>query len=408
MTQRTFSAPPYIERRLDFWKSCLLFVLFTILLLSALFWRQLQPRTQTVLLVTPRALPTLRLESVPTLTPTSTSAVPNSAPLQQLGSGGVAVTAEAATAAARANTRAFDATATSLAQEIGATATATIVAAEMTGTATPAPAPSTPTASVPSTIPFAPTATSTSADIGGAAPSLGEPPAELSQALTLEASLIPLTLSYPPPNAALPALVVSHLEGTGAPGTLITINYIHCATCSGVFPDRRGSQNNPQLLMQTLGSVLADGRGRWQLPLAEPLPPGQYHLLLTQSRPDGVEIATTGTSFTILEETLGPLALSIPMITFPAPAALIDLSQFENQQLVFHGSALPGQRIQLYINGAFAGEALTDTAESWHIPVQQLLSPGSYIAHVFALDPNGNVVAESAPAAFVIMRQNRG
>ncbi|MEZ4711010.1 MAG: hypothetical protein R3A44_27680 [Caldilineaceae bacterium] len=51
---------------------------------------------------------------------------------------------------------------------------------------------------------------------------------------------------------------------------------------------------------------------------------------------------------------------------------------------------------------------MTDMAESWRCSVQRLLSQAAMLPKFFALDPNGNVVAESAPAAFVIMRQNRG
>ena len=441
MSQPTFSAPPYIDRRLDFWKSCLLFVLFAILLLGALFGRQLPTSTRLVLVETPRALPTLRPDILVTLAPTQTPIPFDEPPLVRLGEANAAQ-AEAVTATAIVATNAFETATTSAASaQIDETATPTAMnSAEVAGVApvsatatffptatflptstlTPTSIPPTPIAPTPiaptpiaptstaithSTIPFAmPTAT----EAVIAALPLIETPAAWSGESMLEASLIPLTLSYPPPNAALPALVVSYLEGTGAPGTLITVNYIICTTCTGTTTDHGGPQKDAQLPMQTMGSALVDGRGRWLLSLPEPLWPGQYQLLISQTRADGVEIATLGSSFTVLEDTLGPLALSIPMITFPTPAALIDLTQLEDQQLVLHGSALPGQRIQLYINGTFAGEAFTDMAESWHIPVQQVLSPGSYIAHVFALDPSGNIVAESAPAAFVIMRQHRG
>lgn len=418
MTHRIPSAPPYFESRLDFWKSCLLFFLFAILLFSALFWRYLQPTPQAPVVEAPRTLPPIRLETVPTLAPTQTPFALVATPLAQLGQDGAATAISTPTAI---NPIVIDVAATSAAIETSlaltaVAATTTAAAPAVTPTAI-AVATAPPVVEAPPTVegqptvqqqPDAPTAEPTPTIAVAVVPSPVEFPTPSGSDLALEASLIPLTLSYPPPNAALPASVVVRLEGTGAPGTLVTVNHLHCSSCSSAFADRRTPHKQSNILMQPLGSALVDARGRWQLPLSQPLPSGQHYILLTQTRADGTEIANIGVSFTVLEEAVGPLALSIPMITFPAPAALIDLSQLEGEQLIFHGAALPGQRIQLYINGSFAGEALTDTAESWHIPVMQLLSPGSYIAHVFALDPNGNVVAESAPAAFVILRQNRG
>ncbi|MEZ4711009.1 MAG: hypothetical protein R3A44_27675 [Caldilineaceae bacterium] len=292
MTQRTFSAPPYIERRLDIWKSCLLFVLFAILLLSALFWRQLQPRTQIVILDEPRMLPPIRLETIPTVAPTATSVASVGTPLAQLGAGEAAATADAATNATMAALSVAETAAQSVAAATQAATTATAIAAAAPTSAAltsaaPTSAAPTPTTITQSTIPFA--APSAPDSVASAPPPI-ETPAEVDRELTLEASLIPLTLSYPPPNAALPALVVSHLEGTGAPGTLITVNYIHCATCTGaLFRPAADSQKNPQILVQTLGSALADGRRRPAVPLSAATP-GQYHLLLTQTRPDGVEL----------------------------------------------------------------------------------------------------------------------
>ncbi|MCB0099053.1 MAG: hypothetical protein KDE46_25140, partial [Caldilineaceae bacterium] len=288
MSQPTFSAPPYIDRRLDFWKSCLLFVLFAILLLSALFGRQLPTSTRLVLVETPRALPTLRPDILATLAPTQTPVLFNEPPLAQLGEGNAVAEAEAATAIMATSASESAATSAAMAQ-IDATATPTALnaaeeadAASVSATATffptatfwptstltptsvpPTPIPPTPSAPTPiaptstaithSTIPFAmPTAT----EAVIAALPLIETPATWSGDSMLEASLIPLTLSYPPPNAALPALVVSYLEGTGAPGTLITVNYIICTTCTGTPPDHREAQKDAQLPMQSMGSAL--------------------------------------------------------------------------------------------------------------------------------------------------------
>jgi hypothetical protein len=94
----------------------------------------------------------------------------------------------------------------------------------------------------------------------------------------------------------------------------------------------------------------------------------------------------------------GPLSLAIPVIRFPAPAARLRAGP-----TVFLGSGLPGMRVRLYLDDRAVAEGVVNTREEWRLMPKGDLTPGVYVAQVAALNPQGEIIAESPPVAFSVV-----
>jgi hypothetical protein len=93
----------------------------------------------------------------------------------------------------------------------------------------------------------------------------------------------------------------------------------------------------------------------------------------------------------------GPLALATPIIRSPTLGARLTPGVVE-----FTGTGLPGVVVHLYLNGDFVAESLVSSRDDWRIVPDHSLTPGVYTARVTALNPQGDVLAESAPVIFVV------
>jgi hypothetical protein len=266
---------------------------------------------------------------------------------------------------------------TTATDEPTATPTATTTAtdeptATLTATSTPTPAPTdTPTPE--------PTATATPSPTPEPTPT---PSVEL-----------PLTLSNISPNSVAPMGTVSRLEGTGRAGHFIEVRvqHINVSGAPGILP-----VSEPEALV---GTAEVDETGRWRLTPDPALRPGQNVITLRQVDDNGVlEGVSSPVVVTILasgEE--GPLSLVTPMIRAPVAGA-----RLEDGSITFRGTGLPGIQVRLYLNNRLAGETFVSTHEEWQITPPDPLLPGAYVARAAALNLQGEIMAESAPVAFLV------
>jgi hypothetical protein len=204
---------------------------------------------------------------------------------------------------------------------------------------------------------------------------------------------LPLTLATFGPNAVIPPDSVSVLIGTAAAGSSVKVfdQVMQRASSSDLSPG--GTQE------QVLGLASTSEQGLWQLALAEPFVTGQHVITLQELGPQG---ELTGVSAPVVVTVLapgeqGPLALATPIIRSPTLGARLTPGLVE-----FTGTGLPGVIVRLYLNNDFVAESLVSSQDDWRIVPEQELTPGVYTARVSALNPQGDVLAESAPVIFVV------
>jgi hypothetical protein len=205
-----------------------------------------------------------------------------------------------------------------------------------------------------------------------------------------------LTLASFGPNAVVPPDTVRVLVGTAAAGSSVKVfdQVMARASNSDLSP---GSAEE-----QVLGLATASEEGLWQLALAEPLGTGQHVLTLQEQGPQG---ELTAVSSPVVVTVLapgeqGPLALATPIIRSPALGARLTPGLVE-----FTGTGLPGVLVRLYLNNSFVAEGLVTAQDEWRIVPEEEITPGVYTARVTAINPQGDVLAESAPMIFVVQEE---
>ena len=207
---------------------------------------------------------------------------------------------------------------------------------------------------------------------------------------------LPLTLATFGPNAVVPPDSIQVLVGTAAVGSSVKVfdQVVLRANRADLSP---GGADN-----QILGLAATNDNGLWRLALAEPLVTGQHILTLHELGPQdeltGVSAPTVVTVLSPGEQ--GPLSLATPTIRSPALGTRLTPGVVE-----FTGTGLPGMLVRLQLNGNFVAEGLVTTREDWRIVPEQALAPGVYEARVSALNPQGDVLAESAPVIFVVAEE---
>lgn len=224
------------------------------------------------------------------------------------------------------------------------------------------------------------------------------PPALLPSAVTtatpaLAGLRIPLTLANVSPNAIVAAQSIRILYGTAAAGSLVEVR-------DQVTGPVASTDQSPGVTQEVvLGTTAADRNGLWQLGPFTPLPPGQHVLTVYQLGAAGaIEIAGSPVVVTVLgvgEQ--GPLSLATPSIRFPTLGA-----RLRSGQATFVGAGLPGMVVRLYLDNRQVGEGVVTTREEWRLTPQEPLAPGVHLARVAALNPEGAIIAESAPVVFMV------
>lgn len=206
---------------------------------------------------------------------------------------------------------------------------------------------------------------------------------------------LPLTLASIGPNSVAPAEAVAVLSGTARPGNQVEVRGQHIP--ASVQGDDGSFGDGAELL---LGVATADARGLWTLALEESLAAGQQALSLRELDGQGEEVSVASpVVITVLAaDEEGPVSLATPSIRFPSAAA-----RLPGGRITFVGSGLPGMRVRLYLDNRQIAEGVADTREEWRITPEAEIGPGVYVARVAALDPQGEIVAESPPVAFVVL-----
>lgn len=226
-----------------------------------------------------------------------------------------------------------------------------------------------------------------------AAQDSSEPPAQPSGAA------LPLTLASLGPNAVVSSAGIASLSGTGQAVSRIEVRdqLIVQADIEQV-PVPAAEEN-------LIGVTTVDERGLWTVPLQNVLEPGQHIITLRAVDENGSILSVSPPAVVLVLESgqQGPLSLATPVIRFPAPGA-----RLRTGPVVFLGSGLPGMRVQLLIDGQPMAEGVVNSREEWRLSPEEEFTPGVYVARVAALDPQGQVVAESPPVAFSVVEPIEG
>lgn len=126
-------------------------------------------------------------------------------------------------------------------------------------------------------------------------------------------------------------------------------------------------------------TVTADESGIWMWESTTPLSAGEY---VVQAQLTGVPDIVSETQ-TI---NLTPFVMMND--------ADIELLADDSGDVTLTGQSLPGNRIELFVNGNFVGEATADEEGSWRFDIN--LAPGAYTLTARAVGPDGSRLAESA------------
>lgn len=254
--------------------------------------------------------------------------------------------------------------------------------------------------------------TAVAVDAGGVANSAGGlvalPTPEAADAATGDPDLgetlqFPLTLANLGPNAIVPDGTVRVLFGTAAAQSIVEV-YAQVLPHVGGVPNSNLGLSPGSAVDVLLGVTTADSDGLWQLEPPAPLEPGQYVITLHQLNDQG---QITAVSAPVVVTVLaggeqGPLSLATPSIRYPFVG-----TQLAPGPVTFLGTGLPGVIIRLYVGSRLAAEGTVTTREEWRLTTEEALTPGVYVARVLALNPQGDVIAESAPVVFVVTEAAR-
>lgn len=204
---------------------------------------------------------------------------------------------------------------------------------------------------------------------------------------------IPLTLAGLGPNAVVPANSVRVLSGTALPRARVEVRAQTVGPAFAANPGPSGGSD------AHLGTANVDGDGLWQIQLERPLQPGQ-HIISLRELDDRGQLRTVGDPVVVsvlAPGEQGPVALAIPQIRSPLPGA-----RLASGPVSVTGVGLPGILVQLYLNGERVADGLVSAADEWALSPSHELDSGVYVARVLALNPQGEILAESAPVVFVV------
>ncbi len=211
--------------------------------------------------------------------------------------------------------------------------------------------------------------------------------------------VLPLLIANLAPNSVVPPQSVHKLAGTAAIGVQVEARDRYIPTAGGATSAVTPAAG------PLLGTAKANADGKWELTLGQPLLPGQHVITVRQAGQVGqIQAATASVVINVLPlGTEGPLSLATPAIRVPALAA-----RLANGSITFAGTGLPGMPIRLYLNNSAAGDAIVSAQAEWRVTLDRELQSGVYVARVTALNPQGAIVAESAPVAFVVVASPTG
>jgi len=150
------------------------------------------------------------------------------------------------------------------------------------------------------------------------------------------------------------------IGGTGRPGATVTVEV------DGVV----------------VGSAVVAPHGSWSVTPSSPLAEGPHAVLATSVSPAGVT-ATDTSAFVIDASTVVDLRLPADGSTVGTPRPALS------------GTSEPGNLVEITVDGAVIGTALTDADGNWSIRVPADLADGRHTVAVEATDASGNVATDA-------------
>jgi VCBS repeat-containing protein len=139
-----------------------------------------------------------------------------------------------------------------------------------------------------------------------------------------------------------------------------------------------------------IGSAQTSADGIWSMVPAAPLPDGTYSLTATSTESSN-ETSPPCAPVLLVVDTRAP---QVPTIGVASPT----LDQFP----LISGTAEPGSRVQVAIDGSFLGITPVDAAGRWTLRPSSAISGGSYTLVATSQDAAGNRSGPSSPARLVI------
>ncbi|GGR53936.1 Ig-like domain-containing protein [Nocardioides luteus] len=161
------------------------------------------------------------------------------------------------------------------------------------------------------------------------------------------------------------------IEGTGTPGTTITVY----------------DQDDNEI-----GTTTVDGDGTWSLDAPE-LADGTYTFVATQTDELG-NVSPESNSVIVTIDTTAPEA---PVITSPEADSVTD-----DDTPTVTGTGEPGAEVEVSIDGVPVGTTTVDETGTWSLELTEPLADGGHTATAVQTDAAGNVSPTSEPVPFTV------
>jgi hypothetical protein len=193
-------------------------------------------------------------------------------------------------------------------------------------------------------------------------------------------------------NESEPSVAVTVTIDTTPPGVPVVLEPAQGSQVRDPTPEVTGtSEPNASIDVyidgRLVGTAIADGEGRWSLTVTSPLSQGEHTVAaLARDRAGNAGMLSAANRF--LVDSVAPPA---PTVTGP-PSPTNDPTPRAS------GTAEPGTRVDVYVDGQLVGTATAGQDGSWSIELPTL-PEGTHAVSAVAVDPAGN---ESAPGARVV------
>lgn len=202
---------------------------------------------------------------------------------------------------------------------------------------------------------------------------------------------MPLTITNLGPNAIVPDESVRAVFGTADPGTIVEVRdqFVAYVAISDLSPGGA--------VERVLGAGAVDEDGLWQVGPFGALQPGQHVLTVRELNERGeiVKVSAPVVVTVLAEGEQGPLSLATPSIRYPTVGLRVPPGA-----LTFLGTGLPGVIVRVFVDNRVVAEGAVDTHEAWRLVAEDGFAPGVYVARAVAVNPQGDIIAESAPVVF--------
>lgn len=203
--------------------------------------------------------------------------------------------------------------------------------------------------------------------------------------------VMPLIITSLGPNAIVPDDSVRAIFGTADPGAIVEVRDQFVAYVANSDLSPGGA------VERVLGAGVVDEEGLWQVGPFGALRPGQHVLIVHELDPRGeiVKVSTPVVVTVLSDGEQGPLSLATPMVRYPTVGLRVPPGA-----LTFLGTGLPGVTIRVFVDNRVVAEGLVNTREEWRLVAEDGFAPGVYVARAVAVNPQGDIIAESAPVVF--------